>query len=227
MQSQTITRTTSSEQIAEENLAVFSVNTTKTGKVRSVCEYIDLTTGELIPSGQLSVAVLDLRDKYSAREDALASLRPEVRSFAFFVLRFANKRRGITPGVRTLCQWYGHLHGKQAQHVRRYVSSLVRAGILAGDALLGPLFQRTGGRAGDHLGEDFRAWCIFQKLCRDRDLFDPAAFRGQPGDPALVAEEVERLEAELKADAQSWKAIQRASKSSEIVVAHQSKPLTV
>jgi hypothetical protein len=227
MQSQTITRTTNSEQIAEDDLAVFSINTMKTGKVRSVCEYIDLSTGELIPSGQLSIGVLDLREKYSAREDALASLRPEVRSFAFFVLRFANRRRGITPGVRALCQWFGHLHSKQTQHIRRYVPALVRAGILAGDALLGPLFQRTGGRAGDHLGEDFRAWCIFQKLCRDRELFDPAAFQGQPGDPALVAEEVERLEAELRADTQGWKAIQRAAKSSEIVVAQQSGPVTV
>ena len=130
-----------------DNLAVFSVNLTKAGEVRSIESYVCLNTGEIIPAEQLNIPTLDLRVKIPARCKALDSLRPEVQAFARFILRFANKRRGITPGVQALCDWYGTLYGKQSKHVRRYIPVLIKARILAGENLLGPLFQRTGGRA--------------------------------------------------------------------------------
>lgn len=214
MRTKTVKRTTYADKIELDRLAVYGISTTKDGRVRSVHEFIDMMSGEIIPAAQLSIGVLDLRKRYPAREAALASLRPEVLPFALFVLRFANKRRGITPGIAVLCRWYADLHGKQTKNVRRYVPSLLKAGILAGDTLLGPLFQRTGGAARDHMGEDFRAWCIYQKLERDGRASTFGA-RGLPcSDRALVAAEVARLDAEMVADVQSWAAILKASRKS-------------
>lgn len=213
MRSSSITRTLSAEQISVDNLAVYTINTTQAGKVRSITSYIDMSTGEIIKAEDLSIGILDLREKLPARAKALASLRPEVRAFAFFVLRFVNKRRGITPGIDMLCQWFGQLNGKQTGHVRRYVPALLKAGILAGDTLLGPLFQRTGGTARSHLGEDFRAWCIYQQLERDGKGPTTTA-RPSSACPALVAAEVARLDAELQADAQAWAAIIKAQRTS-------------
>lgn len=214
MRTKTIKRTTQADKIELDRLAVYSTDTTKAGRVRSVRDFIDMQSGEVVPAGQLSIGVLDLRKRYPAREAALASLRPEVRPFAFFVLRFANKRRGITPGIVVLCRWYADLHGKPFKNVRRYVPALLKAGILAGDTLLGPLFQRTGGRALDHLGEDFRAWCILQKLQRDDGTLERTAPQTPCSDPPSVAAEVARLDAELVADVQSWAAILKAARTS-------------
>jgi hypothetical protein len=164
MRASTTTRNISAEQLSSDKLAVYSVGTTKAGKVRSITAYIDLNTGEIIPADQLSIPTLDLREKLFARRKALESLRAEVRLFAVFVLHFANKRRGITPGVDTLCRWYADMQGKRSQDVRRYVPKLMEAGLLAGENLLGPLFQRTGGRVKDHLGEEFRAGCLNARM---------------------------------------------------------------
>lgn len=151
----TIIRTSQTEAIKPDALAIHTISTTKAGKVRSVREYVNIETGEIIPAEQLRIPALDLREKLPARSAALGALRHEVRKFAEFILQFANKRRGITPGIDTLCQWYAELHGRQAGHIRRYIKPLTEAGILAGESLLGTLFQRTGGRARDHLGEEF------------------------------------------------------------------------
>ncbi|PZQ02470.1 MAG: hypothetical protein DI587_03305 [Variovorax paradoxus] len=214
MRIKTIKRTTDAEKIELARLAIYGTSTTKTGQVRSVRDFVDMMSGEAIPADQLSIGVLDLRKRYPAREAALASLRPQVLPFALFVLRFANKRRGITPGIAVLSRWYADLHDKQTKNVRRYIPALLKAGILAGDTLLGPLFQHTRGAARDHLGEDFRAWCIYQKLERDGRQF-PLSARGAPcTNSALVAAEVARLDVELVADVQSWAAILKASRTS-------------
>lgn len=202
MRHSTITRSVRTEQINQDHLQIFAVKTTRSGSVRSVT-YVDLSTGEVIEAKDLSIGVVDLRQKLPARAHALGSLREEVEAFASFVLRFANKRRGITPGIEVLCKWFGELHGKQTGHVRRYIPVLLKAGILAGDTLLGPPFQRTGGETRSHLGEDYRAWCIFQMLKRDRFKLTTAT---QPSKacPALVVDEVARLDAELEADRIIW-----------------------
>lgn len=202
MRKTSITRSISTEQIDQDCLEIYAVKTTKTGSVRSVT-YIDLSTGELIEAKDLSIGVVDLRQKIPARANALNSLRPEVRTFALFVLRFANKRRGITPGIDMLCQWFAELNDKQSGHVRRYIPALMKAGILAGDALLGPLFQRTGGEARSHLGEDFRAWCNLQMLKRD-GLELTSTPQPSTACPVFVAAEVARLDAALEADQIVW-----------------------
>lgn len=188
MRATTTARNPGAEQLTFDTLAVYSVSTTRAGKVRSVSAYIDQSTGEIIPAEQLSVPILDLREKLPARAKALDSLRPEVRKFALFVLRFANKRRGITPGIDTLCRLYADLHGRRSQDMRRHIPRLMQAGVLAGENLLGPLFQRTRGRTRDHLGEEYRAWCVYTRM------------RMQT-----------RLDAEAAASQEAWAAIRKAS----------------
>lgn len=154
-------------------LAAWSVSKTKAGKIKSVTEYvrwefmegIDPDTGEfirglggdVIPAATVPMPALDLRDKPAKKDAVLAGLRPEVREFARFVIGYANKRRGITPGINTLCHWYADLTGKRADNIRRHIPKLEAAGILANENLLGPLFQRTGCNTRDHLGEEAAA----------------------------------------------------------------------
>ncbi|KWR90378.1 hypothetical protein RM96_10170 [Cupriavidus sp. IDO] len=152
-------------------LAVWTVNRTSTGKVRSVAEYLDTETGEIIPASAIALPTLDLRTKQAEKDAVLVSLQPEVRKLAYFVLGYANKRRGITPGIKTLCQWYADLHGKRTDNVRRHIPKLEAAGILAGESLLGPLWQRTGGTARSHLGEDSAAAARYM-MQRARQSFD-------------------------------------------------------
>lgn len=147
--------------INPESLAAWSISTTKAGKLKKVTEYIDMTTGEIIPADTIQMPVLDLRGKQAKKDAVLDKLRPEVREFACFVLDFHNKRRGITPGINTLCHWYAALTGKQSQHVRRYIPKLEAAGILAGENLLGRLFQHTGWTVMYHMGEETRAYAKF------------------------------------------------------------------
>lgn len=213
MRNTTATRSTETETVPLDSLAIWSVNQTKRGKVRSIGEYVDTSTGEIIPAEQLNVSTLDLRDKLPARSAALDSLRPEVRTFAAFVLKFANKRRGITPGIDVLCKWYADLHGKRIDNVRRYVRPLIDAGVLVHGSLLGPLFQRTGGSARAHLSEAAEASGIYMRMLNANK---PVPTEKQPGAaPELVAQEVAQLDAELQAEREAWEAIRKAQRPVE------------
>jgi hypothetical protein len=169
-----ITRTVVAEELDSANLAILSVEADKRGKVKRVSEYMDSRAGEVIPAEQVRIPALDMRDRLPARERALKSLRPEVRQFARFVLKFANRRRGITPGIDTLCQWYADLCGKLAKNVRRHIPKLHEAGILAGENLLGPLFQRAGGSAVASLGEEMHAATTYARLRLRHQSHTPA-----------------------------------------------------
>jgi len=204
----TVTRSKGATTMSLSSLAVFSVNTTKKGEVKSIREYADMTTGEIIPAEELTIPTLDLRTKQADREAALNSLRPEARTFAYFVLKFSNKRRGITPGIGTLCIWYADLHGRKAQHIRRYLPRLTEAGILAGENLLGPLFQQTGGSARAHLAEESHASTVYARMLRGD--FDPASGKGhRVVDPALVAQTVADLDTDLAAETAYRKFLRR------------------
>ncbi|MGR4871758.1 hypothetical protein ACIPRI_23170 [Variovorax sp. LARHSF232] len=208
MRSTSATRITGTETVNLDSLAIWSVNLTKRGKVRSIGEYLDTATGEIIPAEQLTVSTLDIRNKLPARDAVFDSLRPEVRKFASFVLKFANKRRGITPGIDALCKWYADLHGKRIDNVRRYVRPLIDAGVLVHGSLLGPLFQRTGGSARAHLSEAAEASGIYMRML---NRAKPVRTEKHPGAaPVLVSQEVARLDAELDAEREAWKAIRTA-----------------
>lgn len=138
-----------------------------------VKEYVDMSTGEIISASfaktlgltELNYAVMKLKQNL-----VLNLLRKEVRDFADFLLRFRNRRRGISPDLDTICQWYSELTGIRKNNVVRYVPTLKEAGILASDVLLMPLFQISGKdtKASDHLSEDFDAEIKFLKLKKQR-----------------------------------------------------------
>jgi hypothetical protein len=131
-------------------------------QVTEIIEYLNRETGEIIPAKQVHAAQgrpIDLSLRVLQREHLLNSLREEVREFAFYVLSFRNRRRGITPGIERLVKWYAEATHRRTDNVRRYVPKLEQAGILASEFLLCPLFQLSGKntQARDHLSEDFRA----------------------------------------------------------------------
>lgn len=126
-----------------------------------ITEYVDTESGEIVEASSLRddpdvFPVIRFSERYMQRQSLLDALRPEIREFAVFVLRFRNKRRGITPGIEGLVKMYAKLSQKQACHVRRYIKALVEGGILAGESLLQPLFQIAGSKtkAAEHLSED-------------------------------------------------------------------------
>jgi len=138
----------------------------------SITEYLDLCTGEIIQASDLRndprlPPQIHVGEIILLRQALLDSLRKEVKEFALFVLHFRNNRRGITPEIETLIEWYARLHGKRPSNVRRYVTVLEKTGFLAGSSLLSRLFQNTGKRAmaRDHLGEDVVARRIYFSLC--------------------------------------------------------------
>jgi hypothetical protein len=215
----TVTRTSGTTSLRPDALAIFSASTTKAGAIRSIHEYVDMQSGEIIPADELNIPTLDLRTKQAEREAVLASLRPEVLAFACFVLRFANKRRGITPGIEKLCELYAKLHGKQTGHVRRYVPRLTEANVLAGENLLGPLFQRTGGTAREHLGEEAHAAAVYAKLSR-KD-FDPAnGKQRRVVEPALLAEEMTRTRAQWAGEQGAYFALAKAMGTETALALH-------
>lgn len=133
-----------------------------------ITEYVDTCTGEILEATELRKGKdknkelwpeLHASERCLQREFILNSLRPEVREFALFVLRFRNQRRGVTPGFDRLVRWYAELAGKRADNVRRYIKPLEKVGIIAGDSLLGSLFQITGNSVSprEHLCEDSTA----------------------------------------------------------------------
>jgi hypothetical protein len=140
-------------------------------KAPSITEYLDPSTGEIISASILKNDTrVPLQNYFGEiqllRQYLMDSLRPEVKGFALFVLRFRNNRRGITPEISTLVEWYARLHNKRPSNVRRYVEVLEKAGFLAGSSLLSRLFQHTGKRtaASDHLGEDVAARRVYFSL---------------------------------------------------------------
>lgn len=135
-----------------------------------VTEYVNLDSGEIVLAADAEKYGIRITgavgQRVLQRDAALSSLKPEARDFARFCLRFRNRRRGVTPGFRELCRRYSELTGKRVDNVRRYLPSLKRAGIMAGESLLGPLFQFAGTsiKAHEHTGEDGRAELVFHTL---------------------------------------------------------------
>jgi hypothetical protein len=140
-------------------------------RVPVVIEYLDPETGEIIPTGAARkrpgfCPEIYFSERMLQRQTVLDGLRKEVRHFALFVLKFRNYRRGITPGIETLVQWYSQLHQREPHHVRRHIGKLFEAGILGGENLVGSLFQRPGKQmpAKAHLQEDAKARLRFMAM---------------------------------------------------------------
>jgi len=143
-----------------------------------ITEYVDTLTGEILPATELTSdkelwPVIHASERCMQREFILNSLRPEVQEFALFILRFRNQRRGVTPCFGQLAKWYAELKGKRTDNVRRYFNPLERAGIIAGESLLGTLFQIAGKSitAREHMSEDSNSYSKIALIqLRQRDI---------------------------------------------------------
>lgn len=170
-----------------------------------ITEYVDTLTGEILQATELRNdkelwQVMYASERCMQREFILSSLRPEVREFALFVLRFRNQRRGVTPSFEGLVKWYAELSGKRPDNVRRYIPVLTDAGIIAGESLLGPLFQIAGKSvaAGEHLCEDSNAYSRLVLIrLRQRGMESGFETDGEPGWLQFVVPSVETHNAEL------------------------------
>lgn len=130
-------------------------------KAPKITEYLDMSTGEIIQAVKLKndrrvPPEIHVGEIQMLRKCLLDSLRKEVREFAMFVLQFRNSRRGVSPEIDTLVDWYSRIHRKRPSNVKRYIATLRESSFFAGESLLSLLFQRTGKKATskDHLGED-------------------------------------------------------------------------
>jgi len=140
-------------------------------KAPKVTEYLDMRTGEIIQAACLRndrrvPQEIHVGEIQMLRKCLMDSMRKEVREFAMFVVQFRNSRRGVTPEIEVLVNWYSRIHRKRPSNVKRYVETLREKSFFAGESLLSPLFQRTGKKltSKDHLGEDAAARSILLKI---------------------------------------------------------------
>lgn len=138
-----------------------------------VTEYVDMSTGEILTPAQvkrLGIVEFDYKMTKLKQEAVLDKLRQEVKDFAVFLLKFRNKRRGISPSLEKVCEWYAEYTGKLVKNVNRYIEPLKQQGVLASDVLLMPVFQIPGRstKASEHLQEDFLAESTFKEMMQRR-----------------------------------------------------------
>ncbi|WP_309831789.1 hypothetical protein [Caballeronia sp. LZ065] len=143
-------------------------------RVREALSYVNLVTGEIVTAQEapkLGITIAGhIGEKALRREIVLTGMRPEARAFAQFCLKFRNKRRGVTPGFDKLCHWYAAYANKRPDNVRRLLPSLRKAGVMAGESLVGVEWQVSGSKtnAASHLNEDPNAGRIFGDLIVQR-----------------------------------------------------------
>jgi len=132
-------------------------------KCAEAIEWIDLITGEILHVQQAKSLGLGTGvhagEMALQRAAVLAGLREEPRTFARYLLRFRNKRRGIAPSLTQVRRWYAITTGQRMDNTARLVEPLKRADIVAGESVLGMLWQIAGKQATsrEHMNEDTRA----------------------------------------------------------------------
>jgi len=142
--------------------------------VPTVKTYLDLLTGKVVKTSELSTRQIGMQMRFGERllqrAALLKKLRPEVRSFARFVLSFRDSRRGVTPNMRQLVHWYAQLHDRRHSDVARYVKRLAVGGVCEGECMT-PLFQRTDShmQRSHYLGEVELAHYRYEGMIADRD----------------------------------------------------------
>lgn len=151
---------------AIDNLSIFTIK--KVRKRLTVTEYVDVTTGEIVPAGVAQkLGIRSIRpDAQGRRERKLGKLRGEPRRFAEFLLRFRDRRCKFLMPMDMLVGWYSTLTGKKPHHIRRYYSSLIGGGILEEGLMLNEDFMINNPRAGKGAakGDTFRAYNVFDGL---------------------------------------------------------------
>lgn len=141
-------------------------------KYQQVLEIIDMKTGEIISTKEakkLGMVELDYGLYVNTRLQILEQLRKEVKHLANFVLKFRNKRRGITPDLGTVLKYYSEITNKRYDNITRYRKDLFDS-VMVNDYLCQPEFQFTGKNTttGEHMSEDSHAGnVLFYELLRD------------------------------------------------------------
>jgi hypothetical protein len=134
----------------------------------TVTEFIDTRTGEIIDArAAQKMGVRSIRpDARIRRESKMNSLRKEPRAFAEFILKFRDGRCKFLAGLPELVTHYARMTGKAAEHVRRYLPSLTKAGVLDNDHALNEDFMIHNPTAGKTAakGDAFRASCLLGRL---------------------------------------------------------------
>jgi len=156
----------------KNNLAIWAITYTKKGKVKKVVEYLEVKTGEIIPSTKSGIKVVK-PDAMLERFKRLDELKDSVREFAIFLLTFRNRACGFMVPVDMIVNWYAKYSGKQPQHVRRLVQSLITGGILSNEYELESIFMINNPNRDwkDAKGDLCRAQVIFEtKLIKLRNI---------------------------------------------------------
>lgn len=130
-----------------------------------ILEYVDIETGEIVQKKKARIK--EIRpDAMLERFRRLDLLRPEIRNFATFILRFRNQACGFLVPMETLIGWYARLTGKIAKNVRRCISPLIENGILQDENTVEKIFMvnNPNRNARQAKGDRFKAETIFSML---------------------------------------------------------------
>jgi len=127
-----------------------------------VVEYVDYRTGEIVSAEQakhLGVTEYNYEPMTLERTTILDSFRKEVKEFALFVLIFRNKRRGVSPNIHQVVDYYSRYTGKRLNNIKSRLLPELYGRIISSDTLMMPPFQINDKRAtaAEHLQEDFIA----------------------------------------------------------------------
>jgi hypothetical protein len=132
----------------------------------SVHELVDTETGEIFLASDVNRKYVEYHYLLLQRQAILESLRPEIKDLALFVLKFRDRRRGITPNVNKILRWYSEIHQKHYSNVLRHKKKLVGK-ILerSDDTLLTAYFQNPGRNtsAKDHKQVYLKSEIIYER----------------------------------------------------------------
>lgn len=136
---------------------------------QKVIEYIDYRTGEIVSAEQakhLGVTEYNYEPISLERTSILDTFRKEVKEFALFVLVFRNRRRGISPSIQQVLEYYSKYTGKRLNNIKSRLLPELYGKIIASDTLMMPPFQINDkiATAAEHLQEDFVAENKFFRL---------------------------------------------------------------
>ena len=153
----------------EPNHLNFAIFTTKVSRGKlTVQEYIDLSTGEVIPADVASkLGIRVIRPDAGARRLVkLDRLRVEPRRFAVFLLSFRDSHCKFLVPVEEILKWYSKMTGAATHNIRRYLPKLIEAGILDSDTELNKDFMINNPSAGraEVKGDMFRAYNTLAKI---------------------------------------------------------------
>jgi len=142
---------------------------------QKVIEYLDPDTGEIIALKhfkQLGGVEYNYGVFAQERNEILDTLREEVKDFACFVLKFRNKRRGISPNLEKVLEYYSRFSSKRIDNIKSRLLPKLYGKVLSNDNLLMPPFQFSGKneKAYSHIAEEFVAENTFIYLMRKKNF---------------------------------------------------------